>query len=283
MNVQRWIERHHVWEDARSRIDPTKYGVELLEHAPAHAFVCQQHYSGSFPSARRRVGLYRTDGHHQHELVGVAVFSVPAQHKAIPAWLEVPPEEGVELGRFVLLDGVPGNGETWFLARAFDVLRQELPEVKRVLAYSDPVERVSASGEVVMPGHVGTIYQAHNGAYLGRSSAKYLSLDPDGRVISRCALSKITGHEKGRTGAIAQLVKRGAGEPIPGEDDRAYVQRALREIGVTRVRHPGNHVYGWDLYGKAKHRMKSREPYPKKGDGWRGQMELWPRGAKEAV
>ena len=30
----------------------------------------------------------------------------------------------VELGRFVLLDSVAGNGETWFLARSFDILRK---------------------------------------------------------------------------------------------------------------------------------------------------------------
>ena len=30
----------------------------------------------------------------------------------------------VELGRFVLLDSVAGNGETWFLARSFEILRK---------------------------------------------------------------------------------------------------------------------------------------------------------------
>jgi hypothetical protein len=36
------------------------------------------------------------------------------------------PEHGVELGRFVLLDEEPANAETWFLARAFKVLRAAL-------------------------------------------------------------------------------------------------------------------------------------------------------------
>jgi hypothetical protein len=31
--------------------------------------------------------------------------------------------EAVELGRLVLLDDVPANGESWFIARAFELLR----------------------------------------------------------------------------------------------------------------------------------------------------------------
>jgi hypothetical protein len=73
----------------------------------------------------------------------------------------------VEVGRFVLLDEVPVNGETWFLARAFAALARD--GVEGVLAFADPEPRATADGTVVFPGHVGTIYQAHNAVYRGRA------------------------------------------------------------------------------------------------------------------
>ena len=60
------------------------------------------------------------------------MFSVPAQPQAIRAHLGVEPAHGVELGRFVLLDAVASNAETWFLARALRLLRGELAEVRGV-------------------------------------------------------------------------------------------------------------------------------------------------------
>ena len=45
-------------------------------------------------------------------VVGVAVFSVPMHGGVIPKHTGVAAAEGVELGRFVLRDSVPGNGET---------------------------------------------------------------------------------------------------------------------------------------------------------------------------
>jgi len=48
---------------------------------------------------------------------------------------------GVELGRSVLLDSVPGNGETWFLARCFEQMRKS--DLIGVVTFSDPVPRKS--------------------------------------------------------------------------------------------------------------------------------------------
>jgi hypothetical protein len=53
---------------------------------------------------------------------------------------------------------VPGNGESWFIARCFERLRRE--GFVGVVAHSDPLRRTRADGTVVCPGHVGTIYQA---------------------------------------------------------------------------------------------------------------------------
>ena len=59
-------------------------------------------------------------------------------------------KDAVELGRLVLLDEVPGNGESWFIARCFELLRRE--GIVGVLSFSDPVPRTTADGRKVLPG-----------------------------------------------------------------------------------------------------------------------------------
>jgi hypothetical protein len=237
---QRWRARRESYRPAGEPIETSRYGVELLGYGAAHEFVTGHHYSGSYPADRLRVGLFRGA-----ELVGVAVFSVPANNRVIPAWTGLEPCQGVELGRLVLLDDVPANGETWFLGRAFEVLRSELPGVRAVLSYSDPVQRRSSSGVVVLPGHVGTIYQAHNGRYLGRSSRRTLHLDPAGRTVSGRTLSKLRTDDRGAAGAYAQLRAVGAPQRLPLESGGDYVRRVLSGGLFRRLAHPGNHAYVW--------------------------------------
>lgn len=255
---QRWRLRRHSYRPAGEPIDTSRYGVDLLpDDRTARAFVEQHHYSGSYPAARFRVGLYRSRRWVTPELVGVAVFSVPAQRAAIPRWTGT--AEGVELGRFVLLDDVPANGETWFLARAFRALPGE---VRTVLAYSDPVARTALDGTVTMPGHVGTIYRAHNARYLGRSRARTLWLDPSARVVSERALSKIRTDERGAAHAYRRLVAAGAPPRRPLESGADYVRRALEEGPFRRLRHPGNLVYAWALRRDAERGLSEALPYP---------------------
>lgn len=275
--TQRWREGRDSYRPAGEPIDPARYGVEVLEDdVRPKAFVERHHYSGSYPAARCRVGLYRTDGHHQHELVGMAVFSVPAQAAAVPHWTGT--SAGVELGRFVLVDDVPANGETWFLARAFDALTVALPDTRAVLSYSDPMPRRRANGTLVTPGHVGTIYQAHNGRHLGRARAETLYLDRDARTVSRRALSKIRNGERGADGAYRRLLEAGAPPRVVGESPAAYVDRALRDGPFTRVRHPGNLVYVWAVGAERRRTLRGFRPaeaYPRRpGDPREAQGDL---------
>ena len=187
MNVsQRWQDRRCSWVKRHRHVDTSSLEVALIDDdATAKAFVTTHHYSGSYPAARARVGLYQRGA-----LVGVAVFSVPMNARVIPKWLKLDAKHGVELGRFVLLDEVGFNAETWFLARAFKLIHTAYG-FKGVVAYSDPVARTDAEGNQVMPGHIGTIYQAHNARYMGRGTARTLLFDRWGRVISARMLSKI--------------------------------------------------------------------------------------------
>lgn len=255
---QRWRERRDRYRPAGERIDPRNYAVDVLpDDRRPRAFVQAHHYSGSYPAARLRVGLFRG-----LELAGVAVFSVPQQAAALERWTGTP--AGVELGRFVLLDDVPGNGETWFLARAFRALRAELPKVRTVLSYSDPMPRLATDGRLVTPGHVGIIYQAFNGRHVGRSRADPIWLDRDGRTLGRRGLSKLRNGERGAAAVYRRLVEAGAPERHVLEDDAAYVERALREGPFRRVQHPGNLAYVWALAAAAAEILPPALPYPRK-------------------
>lgn len=255
---QRWRDRRDSYRPAGELIDPRAYDVAPIDELEAKAFVTRHHYSGSYPAARWRFGLrLRAD------LVGVAVFSHPCRDSiltnAFPAIGAA--REAVELGRFVLLDEVPGNGETWFLARCFEQLRGQ---VRGVLSTSDPEPRTTLEGRLVFPGHVGTIYQAHNGAYLGRGKARLLRLLPDARVFSERAISKVRSMERGWRHCAAQLEAAGAA-PI-GEPDAAGARDWLATWlpRVTRpFRHPGTHRYAWSLDRRMVWRPE-RLPYPKR-------------------
>jgi hypothetical protein len=194
------------------------------------------------------------------------VFSTPAQAAVVPRWTGLEQNQGVELGRFVLLENVPGNGETWFLARAFRVLQQLKPEVRAVVSYSDPLPRAAADGRLVMPGHVGTIYQAHNGTYRGRSSRETLHFTPSGEVLSRRTMSKLRTGERGgawHAYSYEQIRAHGAPPRHDGESGREYVARALHQGPFTRVRHPGNHVYVWGLDKAVRRALPVSLDYPK--------------------
>lgn len=249
---QRWSERRERYRPSGERIDPSRYTVAISEQSPARAFVETHHYSGSWVAARLSVGLYQDRGPvWSPELVGVCVFSVPMQPAALTAHLAGP---GVELGRLVLLDEVPGNGESWFVARAFRLLRSELG-LCRVLSYSDPLRRVREDGSEVCPGHIGIVYQALNATYRGRSSARWLHLDRVGRTISGRALGKIRAQDRGCVAAERDLVARGAPARVWGEEPAAWLARVLPTF--RRVYHPGNHVYTW---GSA----HAGQPYPRR-------------------
>lgn len=249
--AQRWLLGRDVYRPASETIRPSEYDVTELDERAARAFVVEHHYSRSYPAARFRFALHR-----RGELVGAAVFSHPCRDDLLAIF---PGErlQSVELGRFVLLDEVPGNGETWFLARCFERLRAH--GMLGVLSFSDPFPRTSLEGRTLFAGHIGTIYQAHNARYLGRGARRTIRLLSDGRVLSARAISKIRGRERGWRYAAAQLEAAGA-DPLVG-DPIAWLARWLPNLTRT-VRHPGNHRYAWTLQRRDRHHFAG-SPYPK--------------------
>lgn len=255
----RWRDRRGIYRPAGETINPKAYAVGSIDKdGPAKAFITAHHYSASYPAAKFRAGLYQ-EVPTGTKLVGVAVFSVGMSALTLPKHGEVPADDGIELGRLVLDEEVPANGETFFVARALRLLRAAFPRLRAMLSLSDPLEWVNRDGTVVKRGHVGTIYQALGMRYRGRSTPRTMVLGADGRPLSPRALQKVRSGEQGQGYAIDQLVRAGAARPELEEDARAWLRRVLALPPFSRVRHPGCHSYamrfdGVDLVGL---------PYPK--------------------
>jgi hypothetical protein len=256
---QRWRRGLAVYRPPDDPIRTAEYDVAgLPDDTAAKAFVVEHHYSRSYPAARWRFGLFR-----RGVLQGVAVFSHPCNDRVLTSVFPGRATDSVELGRFVLLDEVPGNGETWMLGRCFRLLRRE--GLAGVIAFSDPCRRLNRAGVAVFGGHVGTIYQAHNGMYLGRGLPRTLSLLPDGRVFSDRAQQKVRAADRGVRYAVRQLVESGAELPWSWKADELTTWlRAWKGRLCRTVRHRGNHKYAWPLSRRV--RLPRGLPYPKQTD-----------------
>jgi hypothetical protein len=258
MNVdftQRWRSGRANYRPAGEPIQTRLY--EVVEFArkcgPVKDFVLAHHCSGSVPAARRQFGLCRAG-----QVVGAAIFSVPARAEALSA-IPAPPAECLDLGRLVLLDDVPANGETWFLGRCFELLARQ--GFAGVVSFSDPVRRTRVDGSVVMPGHLGTIYRAHNGVYTGRSKARVHQLLPDGTIFSPRAIQKARAGETGARYAISTLTRFGAKPPARGEDVATWMTEWLARI-ARPLRHGGNLRYVWGLHRAVKRALPAGLPFP---------------------
>jgi len=116
-----------------------------------------------------------------------------------------------------------------------------------LVSFSDPLPRHLADGTVIMPGHVGTIYQASNAVYTGRGTPRTLTVLRDTTVFSDRAAQKIRAQVKGHEYAEQLLIAYGARARRAGETPAAWLAQALADVGARRVRHHGNHRYAFRM------------------------------------
>lgn len=231
----------------RGVFDPRGYEVVHAgrAHAEARAFIEEHHYAASWPTALDVFEL-----RHHERLVGSLVVAEPNGPKVLPKWFPFP-KEAAELSRLLLLDEVPFNAESWFIARVFELLWRI--GYAGLVSFSDPMPRERSDGTVVMPGHLGTTYMAASALYLGRTGREPQWLFPDGTVFPKRSRSKIHAYARGATarlcqgwsGAVDRLIARGAPPFTFAHGDPAaarWCDDALTALAVKR-RHPGQHRY----------------------------------------
>lgn len=185
---------------------------------------------------------------------------MPCNDRVLTSCLPGAANESVELGRFVLLDAVRANGESWFIARCFERLRAD--GFVGVVSFSDPVARTRLDGTTCFPGHIGGIYQATNGVYLGRGSPGTLRLLPDGTVLNHRSLNKLRAGDRGAA-AVVEILRRHGAAPLDG-DPHAWLATWLPRLTRT-LRHHGCHKYAWGFAKSAKKQLQKAPSiaYPK--------------------
>ena len=257
---QRWELGRESRRPAGEVIAPREYDVAAIDGSAARAFVREHHYAGSCSPPAHPFGLFR-----RGELAGVAVFGpLPSMnaHRAVFPTLST--TEAFTLGRLVLLDAVPGNGESFFVSRCFALLRAQ--GVVAIESSSDPEAhrlrrsaRVPRACRVCLPGHKRPVRRAHQPFHAAAPTGWPMLLEPRERQVVR--------GEQGRAYAGSELVAFGA-EPLnDGEDPTTWLVR-WRDALTRAQRHHGNHRYLWVLDDRRRRELTPLGPeraYPKIG------------------
>ena len=172
------------------------------------------------------------------------------------------PSRGCVLQRLLCLPSVAANGESYFAARAFRLLRQAKPVIESVVSFSDP-----------QVGHCGCVYASLSGAYRGRTRPRTV-LRIAGETISDRTLSKIRNLETGHAGAVDQLVRLGAPRPQADEHLREWLERCRRAEILVPARQASLFTYCFELTRGARRagRALPRLAYPIRSDILREQL-----------
>lgn len=135
------------------------------------------------------------------------------------------------------------------------------------------------TGEHTTPGHVGTIYQAFNGVFLGRTTARTRYLDPTGVDVSPRGEQKLRKEEGGWMAVERRLLEVGADPRRRGESPGDWWRRVRQTDVFTRYRHPGNLMYAWPLLGKRERKRLIREATERRKWLHGANPSMYPKGA----
>ena len=243
VTTQRWRDGSSRFVPPDAVFDPSGHGVEEIRREDAARLLAEHHYLSTCPVAVKAYGLYHKSGVSPATLVGCAVFGMPASQATVTVRTGLPADAGLELTRFVAIDSVAFNGESYFIARALKALAAARPSLVAIIAHSDPTPRIDRNGRWSHRGHIGQIYQASNALYLGRARARWMHIAADGAVLPDRLFSKIRRGGIGADGAERRLVGMGAPERPRYLDRTTWLAQALTCGAFTRALHPGVHAY----------------------------------------
>lgn len=150
-----------------SAFDPTICRAETITHGQAARIVAEAHYIGRLGSTSLAIGLRMGD-----RLAGVICFGTVPRNNASAICGPELSAEVLELTRLALYDWAPRNSESWLIGQAFARLTVSRPDISILISYAD-----------ASVGHVGTIYQATNWIYTGKTTGDVFYQCDDGTRI----------------------------------------------------------------------------------------------------
>lgn len=144
------------------------YKVNRIPCKLAKEYIIKHHYShGCHNAPSPCYGLF--DG---KNLIGVLMFATPCSEAVRASLWGVDNKNSVtELHRLHIMDCTPKNTESWFISRCFKLLKQDKPQIKGIISFSDTTQ-----------GHNGIIYQASNFYFVGKTGNATFYIDSNGRL-----------------------------------------------------------------------------------------------------
>jgi len=143
--------------------------MKELEFQITKEFIVKNHYSHTISSSiKASIGFF-----YNNKLVTAIVYGHPIGIN-VGSWLQVPEGSYAELIRVFSVDELPKNTESYCLAKSFEFLKKNKPELKYLISYADPTQ-----------GHVGYIYQATNWYYVGKQIGMDRIFKIDGKQVHR--------------------------------------------------------------------------------------------------
>ena len=144
------------------------YTIKRIDCKTAKEYIRKNHYShGCHNGPSPCYGLFEGDS-----LIGVLMFATPCSENVRSSIFGEQYKDAVtELHRLHILDVTPKNTESWFITRCLKKLKEDKPQIKAVISFSDSTE-----------GHDGTIYKATNAYRIGETGSATFYIDENGRL-----------------------------------------------------------------------------------------------------
>lgn len=143
------------------------YSVKKIPCKDAKTYIHKYHYShGSHNGPSPCYGLFDKD-----TLIGVLMFATPCSENVRNSIFGSDPNSVVELHRLHIKDVTPKNTESFFIGKCLRLLKQDRPQTRAVISFSDSTE-----------GHTGIIYRASNFLFCGTTGRCKFFRDKDGRL-----------------------------------------------------------------------------------------------------
>ena len=138
---------------------PKEYDVRIVHRKDIRDFIEEHHYSHNINGliSDYCFGMYDKEDN----MVGAMIYGRMAMANQWRKYAVNEHSTGtsvIELRRLVLIDDTPKNSESYFIAKSLKWLKKHT-DVEVIVSYADPNY-----------GHVGTVYQASNFVYLGKTS-----------------------------------------------------------------------------------------------------------------
>ena len=152
------------------KFDYSRVSMHEIPFNLAKNIIIKHHYSHAFPSAEICLGFYV-----DKKLNAVVIYGKSATSKMADSL----PGKYLELVRLFSFDWAGKNMESYCISQSIKFIKKNYPDVKVLVSFADPEQ-----------GHSGTIYQATNWLYCGKSQPDEWYLVDGEKIHPRSMVAK---------------------------------------------------------------------------------------------